>query len=164
MRSGCCARAASGEETAAPPTTVMNSRRLMWLPQPRTAPYHIVEREMRLRVTAKSDAHVRFGSKADVTLLNFDVRFTPESGHPVAHLGCPLWANSGHCDIHSISASARCCMPKGTSRPSDFAVLRLMIRSNLVGACTGRSAGLAPLRMRSTYTAAWGNCSAKSLA
>jgi hypothetical protein len=26
------------------------------------------------------EAHVRFGSKADVTLLNFDVRFTPESG------------------------------------------------------------------------------------
>jgi hypothetical protein len=25
--------------------------------------------------------NVRFGSKADVTLLNFDVRFTPESGH-----------------------------------------------------------------------------------
>jgi hypothetical protein len=24
---------------------------------------------------------VRFGSKADVALLNFDVRFTPESGH-----------------------------------------------------------------------------------
>jgi hypothetical protein len=28
--------------------------------------------------------HVRFGSKADVTLLNFDVRFTPESGHWLA--------------------------------------------------------------------------------
>jgi hypothetical protein len=27
---------------------------------------------------------VRFGSKADVTLLNFDVRFTPESGHSAA--------------------------------------------------------------------------------
>jgi hypothetical protein len=26
-------------------------------------------------------ADVRYGSKADVTLLNFDVRFTPESGH-----------------------------------------------------------------------------------
>jgi hypothetical protein len=26
-----------------------------------------------------SEAHVRFGSKADVTLLNFNVRFTPES-------------------------------------------------------------------------------------
>jgi hypothetical protein len=25
---------------------------------------------------------VRFGSKADVTLLNYDVRFTPETGHP----------------------------------------------------------------------------------
>jgi hypothetical protein len=25
--------------------------------------------------------NVRFGSKADVTLLNLDVRFTPESGH-----------------------------------------------------------------------------------
>jgi len=24
---------------------------------------------------------VRYGSEADVTLLNFDVRFTPESGH-----------------------------------------------------------------------------------
>ena len=27
--------------------------------------------------------HVRFGSEADVTLLNFDVRFTPESGHSI---------------------------------------------------------------------------------
>ena len=26
-------------------------------------------------------ANVADGSKADVTLLNFDVRFTPESGH-----------------------------------------------------------------------------------
>jgi hypothetical protein len=27
------------------------------------------------------EAHVRFGSQADVTLLNSDVCFTPESGH-----------------------------------------------------------------------------------
>jgi hypothetical protein len=40
--------------------------------------------------------YVSLGSKADVTLLNFDVRFTPESGHSVAHLGCPLRANSRH--------------------------------------------------------------------
>jgi hypothetical protein len=32
-------------------------------------------------VTRASTADVRCGSKADVTLLNFDVRFTPESGH-----------------------------------------------------------------------------------
>ena len=31
-----------------------------------------------------SSAHVGVGSKADVTLLNFDVCFTPESGHPSA--------------------------------------------------------------------------------
>ena len=36
----------------------------------------------------------RFGSKADVTLLNFDVRFTPNSGHPSAQSKCPLWAKS----------------------------------------------------------------------
>jgi hypothetical protein len=27
------------------------------------------------------EVDVRFGSKADVTLLNFDVRYSPESGH-----------------------------------------------------------------------------------
>jgi hypothetical protein len=36
--------------------------------------------------------NVRFGSKADVTLSNFDVRFTPESGHHCVRLKCPLWA------------------------------------------------------------------------
>jgi len=35
------------------------------------------------------------GSKADVTLLNFDVRFTPESGHSPTRSGCLLWAKNG---------------------------------------------------------------------
>jgi hypothetical protein len=39
--------------------------------------------------------NVRFGSKADVTLLNFDARFTPESGHSPTRSGCLLRANSG---------------------------------------------------------------------
>src|SRR5262245_12942747 len=86
---------------------------------------------------------VRFGSKGDI-----------ESGHQQSALECLLSANSGHSDIHSISASARCCMPNGTSRPSDLAVLSLMIRLNL-GRLHGRSSGLALLRIRSTYTAAW---------
>jgi len=34
----------------------------------------------------------RLGSKADVTLLNFDVRFTPNSGHQTAVAECPLRA------------------------------------------------------------------------
>jgi hypothetical protein len=36
---------------------------------------------MRLCVTAKSGADVRFGSKADMNRSNRDVRFTPKSGH-----------------------------------------------------------------------------------
>jgi hypothetical protein len=40
-------------------------------------------------------ADVRFGSKADVTLLDFDVRFTPESRHSPAPSRCQLWAKSG---------------------------------------------------------------------
>jgi predicted amidohydrolase YtcJ len=36
---------------------------------------------------------VRFGSKADVTLLNFDVRFTPESGHSPTRSRCLVWAD-----------------------------------------------------------------------
>ena len=40
-----------------------------------------------------------------------------------------------------------------TTLPRAFAVLRLIASSNFVGCSTGRSPGLAPLRIRSTYTA-----------
>ena len=56
--------------------------------------------------------------------------------------------------FHSITWSARASSIGGTSMPSAFAVFRLMTNSYLVGACTGRSAGFSPLRMRSTYPAA----------
>src|SRR6516164_4474747 len=46
---------------------------------------------------------------------------------------------------HSITSSAMASMPGGIVRPSVLAVLRLMTKSNLVGICTGRSAGLSPL-------------------
>ena len=42
----------------------------------------------------------------------------------------------------------------GITRPSALAVLRLITKSNFVGACTGRSAGSAPRSMRLTYSAA----------
>ena len=51
---------------------------------------------------------------------------------------------------HSITSSARASRVGGISRPSALAVLRLITSSYLVGACTGRSAGFSPLRMRST--------------
>jgi len=52
--------------------------------------------------------------------------------------------------LHSITSSARASTVAGMSRPSALAVLRLITSSNLVDACTGRSAGFSPLRMRST--------------
>src|SRR5262249_5131059 len=51
---------------------------------------------------------------------------------------------------HSITSSARARTDGGTPRPSALAVLRLIARSYLIGACTGKSAGFSPLRMRST--------------
>jgi hypothetical protein len=51
---------------------------------------------------------------------------------------------------YSITSSARASSVGGTVRPSALAVLRLMTSSNLVGCITGRSLGLAPLRMRPT--------------
>jgi hypothetical protein len=52
--------------------------------------------------------------------------------------------------LYSITSSAVASSVCGTVRPSAFAVVRLMMRSNLVGCSTGRSAGLAPRRILST--------------
>src|SRR5262249_47406376 len=52
--------------------------------------------------------------------------------------------------LHSITSSARASRVGGTSMPSVLAVFKLMTSSYLVGACTGRSAGFSPRRMRST--------------
>src|SRR5262249_47525720 len=51
---------------------------------------------------------------------------------------------------HSITSSATASSLSGTARPSMWAVEALMTSSNLVDCTTGRSAGLAPLRMRPT--------------
>src|SRR5262249_14416486 len=53
--------------------------------------------------------------------------------------------------IHSISASARAMSGGGISRPSAFAVFRLMTSSNRVGCSTGRSAGLVSLSTSAVY-------------
>src|SRR5262249_40194516 len=51
---------------------------------------------------------------------------------------------------HSITSSARASNCGGTVRPIARAVGRLMTSSILLGCTTGKSAGLAPLRMRPT--------------
>src|SRR3974390_3251737 len=67
---------------------------------------------------------------------------------------CPANHSDELASPHSITSSARASNDGGTVRPSALAVFRLMTISYLVGACTGRSAGFSPLRMRSTYRAA----------
>jgi hypothetical protein len=52
--------------------------------------------------------------------------------------------------IYSITSLARTSSDGEMVRPSAFAVLRLMMRSNLVGCSTGRSAGFAPRKILST--------------
>ena len=64
--------------------------------------------------------------------------------------GCPLCANSGQWPAYSMTSSARASTVAGNSSPIALAVFELITSSYLVGACTGRSAGFSPLRMRST--------------
>jgi hypothetical protein len=52
--------------------------------------------------------------------------------------------------VYSITSSAATSRSGGTVKPSDFAVFKFTAVSYLVGACTGRSAGFSPRRMRST--------------
>ena len=93
--------------------------------------------------------HVRFGSKADIGLSPIDVRYSPKSGHGRVLAECPLCAKSGH-QPHSINSSASDRNDAGTVNPSALAMVRLMTNSNLVSRSIGRSAGLAPLRIRPT--------------
>src|SRR5262249_32230445 len=89
-------------------------------------------------------------SKADILRSGTHVRFTPRSGHQAACSPCPLRAKSGHRGPYSITSSAATIRPGEPVKLSAFAVLRLRAVSYLVGVCTGRSAGFAPRRMRST--------------
>ena len=57
-------------------------------------------------------------------------------------------ANDVRGNAYSITSSARASSLSGTVRPSIVAVWELMTSSNLLDCTTGKSAGLAPLRMR----------------
>src|SRR5262249_41940507 len=59
-------------------------------------------------------------------------------------------AEEGPASGHWMTSSARANSDCGIVRPSALAVLRLITSSNFVGCSTGRSAGLAPLRILST--------------
>src|SRR5580698_5738010 len=82
-----------------------------------------------------------------------EVRFLTQNGHrrsrfAVLHNIITLRK------VYSTTSSAATSSVCGIVRPSSFAVLRLMTNSNLVGCSTGRSLGLAPRKILSTYSAA----------
>jgi hypothetical protein len=63
-------------------------------------------------------AHARFGSKADMTLWNRDVRFTPESRHCSAPVGCSLCARSRHSTAYSITSPVVASIVGGKANPT----------------------------------------------
>ena len=90
-----------------------------------------------------------FGSFTSISAHPSDVRFTPESDRTADIRKATLSAN--RCHLHrskfhrySITSSARASNVGGTARPIDFAVLRLITSSNVVGCSIGISVGFAP--------------------
>src|SRR6516164_7377270 len=64
--------------------------------------------------------------------------------------GAKRTAIHSECGCYSMTSSARARTEGGIVSPSALAVLRLTTSLNLVGCCTGRSAGLAPFKILST--------------
>jgi hypothetical protein len=112
---------------------------------------------MVLRCESLEPPHVSCGSHSALLRHPLNVWFTPRkrpySGHRSTSQTCQratyaVAANSAY----SITSSARASSVAGMSTPSIRAVCPLMTSSNLADCTTGKSAGLAPLRMRPVYT------------
>ena len=101
------------------------------------------------------------GSIASLQRCPDHFRSTPMNGQFPSRSAClKRAATSGSRQRHSITSSARNKYDAGIVSPIALAALRLMTISYLVGSCTGRSCGFAPLRIRSTYDAPLRNRSA----
>src|SRR6476659_8346462 len=86
-----------------------------------------------LTVSTPSHFDFRFGSTTDLTAPKFDFRSSPKSGLKSHIRPCPVRARTGHLHSkrsrYSITALALATNPSGISRPSAFAVLRLITSS-----------------------------------
>jgi hypothetical protein len=78
------------------------------------------------------------------------VRCAPFATETVRQCNTSLRARRRHRPSYSITSSARASSEGGTMRPNALAAVKLMMRSNLVGCSTGRSAGFAPRNILST--------------
>jgi hypothetical protein len=154
---GCCARAASGHAAAVPPRSVMKSRLMCPQIEGPNLPYHRGAKTA-LCSTAKSGGR----GPVRVNSLHYRTATLPSASPQLAESiraakrfrVVPIGDLSRCSNVpgkisYSITSSAVERSVGGTVRPSALAVLRLMTNSYFVGACTGRSAGFAPLRMRS---------------
>jgi hypothetical protein len=93
--------------------------------------------------------------------------------YQIIGIACCACARSGHrrrraaeqrdeiAAPHSITSVASTSSSGGMVKPSALAVLRLMTNSSLVDCSTGKLAGLAPLKILSTYVAARRKLSAR---
>jgi hypothetical protein len=82
--------------------------------------------------------------------VNGDWRQNETNSENDRELDQPHWASRFRAYDHLITWSARISNVCGIVSPSALAVLRLITSSNFIGCSTGRSAGLAPLRILST--------------
>ena len=89
-------------------------------------------------------ADIRPGMRARVAALDWirGARLTQR-----AHVAEVHWRASGMLGFYSITSSARASSEGGTVRFSILAVSALMTSSNVLDCKTGRSVGLAPLRV-----------------
>ena len=93
-------------------------------------------------------------ARHDVAWVKAPEHLAEPPGAPMGGPSCRHPRNSmrGHSDVkfYSMTSSARARSDSGMVRPIALAVLRLTTISYRVGCCTGRSMGLAPLRILST--------------
>jgi hypothetical protein len=111
------------------------------------------KQESRLRSGQRHAAHALPLIAYALPRRGIDVRFAPNKQTPTGRIQCdvpkPAVSNRNKQHPYSITSSAMASRPAGIVMPSVVAVLRLITNSNLVGSCTGSSAGFSPLRMRS---------------
>src|SRR5262245_52035227 len=154
---GCCARAMSGHAPAAPPSSVMNWRRLMCSPQaeddtlpqavlcitafwPARLPLRVIHVAL---VASVNRPHVRFASESDRIAAqqrnDAQCQERPRAGAAIDVLFDHL-VGAGDEERRHVEAER-------------LGGLRLMTRSNFVGCSTGMSAGFAPRRILTTRSA-----------
>jgi len=159
--STCCARAESGQ-TAAPPRSVMNSRRFMQslrnliLGRKCHAPDDL--RDNTTPLNRGLWATSRLEDSRNLALPTPASRHSQEQpfyagGQPRRADVRGSWEQSEIFD-YSITSSARNSSDCGIVSPSAFAVLLLMTNSNRVACRSGNSPGRAPSRIFATCSAA----------